>query len=343
MSKQAMVCLISKEAMANVLPVLEYKPDMVFLAATNEQVRNAGYLKEFFEKKGIPAEIVSGMSAYQPEPNKIVITELFAKYPDYTFTLNSTGGTKIMSIAAYEAFSSTGMKVIYCNTPGREIMMLPEGKVDRKLNVELTTEEYLTAYGYSIDDRKAGNNPEQYKKLYEHLLQGPEMKDFVSLIRFFRKSKKLLYAGMSISSANKRFILEKREGEYVLSWKGGNQVTFSEFRFINGDWLEGFIHYFMQKNKISSMRSVHIISPEGNLNEIDLLFVRNSVLHLVSAKTGEFSKLDLFELQGLQLLAGGIMAKPVILHVGQIGQADAKRAKEMRIDSVSVFELHKLL
>lgn len=338
-----MVCLISKEAMANVLPVLEYKPDMVFLAATNEQVRNAGYLKEFFEKKGIPAEIVSGMSAYQPEPNKIVITELFAKYPDYTFTLNSTGGTKIMSIAAYEAFSSTGMKVIYCNTPGREIMMLPEGKVDKNLSVELSAEDYLNAYGYTIDHRDLKPPDEEYKPLFHYLLNEGGLKEFITLSNKVKSMKKLMDNGLVITSNSKQFSFKKTAKEYILEWKKGKELRFGSERFCEGTWLEDLAYYYMKENKRECLASIHIFSPDQSKNEIDMLYVKNLTLHLVSAKSGHLNRKDLFELHGLQVLAGGIMAKPVILHASKIKVADAQRAKEMRIDSVSVFELHKLL
>ncbi len=343
MSKQAMVCLISKEAMANALPVLEYRPDMVFLAATNEQTRNAGYLKEFFAKKGIQSEIITGMDAYHPEPNKNVMNALFNNYPDYTFTLNSTGGTKIMSLAAYESFSSSGKRVVYCNTPGREIITLPEGKVDKTLTVELSAEDYLTAYGYAIDRRDLRAPAVEYKPLFNHLLNEGGIPEFISLSEQVKKMKSMLLGGTRITSKKKKFQIVKQEGRFILTWARGQLLEFINIKFCHGTWLEDLAYFYMHSNKISCLASMHIVSPDGSTNEVDLLYIKNHRLHLVSAKTGEFDKMDLFELQGLQILAGGILARPVILHVGQISPVDEKRAWEMNIEPVSVFELNRLL
>lgn len=329
--------------MANALPVLEYRPEMVFLAATSEQTRNAGYLKEFFAKKGIPSEIVSGMDAYHPEPNKQVMTNLFNRYPDYSFTLNSTGGTKIMSLAAYEAFSSSGKKVIYCNTPGREIITLPEGRVDKTLTVQLSAEDYLTAYGYTIDPRDLKEPAEEYKPLFLNLLNDGVLKDFITLSNKVKTMKKLMDKGLVIHSNGKKFSFAKRGKEYILKWNNGFPLHFTSERFCEGTWLEELAYYYMTENNRECLSSMHIFSPDKNKNEVDLLYVKDHMLNLVSAKSGPFNKLDLFELHGLQVLAGGIMARPVILHVGQISKADEKRAREMRIEPISVFELHKLL
>lgn len=343
MSKQAMICLISKEAMANALPVLEYRPDLVFLAATNEQTRNAGYLKEFFAKKGIQSEIIPGMDAYHPEPNKNVMNTLFDNNPDYTFTLNSTGGTKIMSLAAYEVFSSSGKKVVYCNTPGCEIITLPEGKIDKTLTVELSAEDYLTAYGYTIDQRDLKEPSEEYKPLFRHLLNDGGLKEFISLSNKVKTMKKLLDKGQVITSNGKQYSFAKKGKDYILEWKKGQSLHFASERFCEGTWLEELAYYFMKVNKRECLASMHIYSPDQSRNEIDMLYVKNLTLHLVSAKSGPLNKKDLFELHGLQVLAGGIMARPAILHAAKIKQADAQRAKEMRIDAISVFELNRLL
>ncbi|MBV6512009.1 MAG: hypothetical protein FMNOHCHN_01498 [Ignavibacteriaceae bacterium] len=343
MAKEAMVCLISKEAMANALPVLEYRPEMVFLAATSEQTRNAGYLKEFFAKKGIPSEIVSGMDAYHPEPNKQVMANLFNRYPDYSFTLNSTGGTKIMSLAAYEAFSSSGKKVIYCNTPGREIITLPEGRVDKTLTVQLSAEDYLTSYGYSIDEMDLKPPVKEYEPLLNELKEAVMLKEFITLSDNVKKLKAAVAGGIAVSSKKNKFRLQKKERQYILTWGGGHAINFSSLRFCEGTWLEELAFHFMNNHNRNCLASMHIFSPDKNKNEVDLLYVKDHMLNLVSAKSGPFNKLDLFELHGLQVLAGGIMARPVILHVGQISKADEKRAREMRIEPVSVFELHKLL
>jgi Domain of unknown function (DUF1887). len=72
---------------------------------------------------------------------------------DSEFVVNLTGGTKIMSIAAYEFFKDYSSKMIYIPIPKNEfIVPFPKKQPAEpvKLDLRLSVIEYLTAYGLTV-------------------------------------------------------------------------------------------------------------------------------------------------------------------------------------------------
>jgi len=101
-----MFCLVSRQAMANVLPVLMYKPAKVMFFATPEEKRTANNLEKLFKEKRITVFRKDDLNAYDYISFKSMIKEQLNKITDSDVCLNVTGGTKLMALAAYEAFNS---------------------------------------------------------------------------------------------------------------------------------------------------------------------------------------------------------------------------------------------
>jgi hypothetical protein len=90
--------------MANVLPVMMYKPKNVFLFATPEEKDCANNLEQLFKSKKINVIRKDGLNAYDYFAFKKCVIENLDNIKDEVW-LNVTGGTKLMALAAYEAFA----------------------------------------------------------------------------------------------------------------------------------------------------------------------------------------------------------------------------------------------
>ncbi|WP_031431977.1 Card1-like endonuclease domain-containing protein [Methylomicrobium agile] len=75
------------------------------------------------------------------------ILDLLAQYPDGGIALNATGGTKLMSIAAYEAFRSCELPIYYIHPEQDRLLWLSPGKPAQDLADCLRLKDYLMAYG----------------------------------------------------------------------------------------------------------------------------------------------------------------------------------------------------
>lgn len=142
-------CLVSRQAMANVLPVLMFQPKSVVLFTTPEEKHCADNLEKLFKSKGIKVSRLDGLNAYDYINFKDAVKSELEK-TEGDVILNVTGGTKLMALAAYEAFAEKDKKIFYCNTENKQIIHLFPKLNTEPLTLNLSIKDYLISYGYEI-------------------------------------------------------------------------------------------------------------------------------------------------------------------------------------------------
>lgn len=164
---KAMVCLISDQHVPNLLTIHAIEPDLLILLETPGMKVKRGAsnliraLRMGHSKKPM-CRIKSLNEENSIEATKILLGTLLSKYPDAEWTINITGGTKPMSIAAYEFFKGRNAKILYVPIIAQRRAINFADRSFIELNYELKVKEFLAGYGFD------------YFKKEEAILEGEE-------------------------------------------------------------------------------------------------------------------------------------------------------------------------
>ncbi|MCX7719563.1 MAG: DUF1887 family CARF protein [Candidatus Sumerlaeaceae bacterium] len=324
---RAVVCLLSDQPMPNLLPIHHFRPAQVVMVET-DAMKTKKTADNFLE-----ALRLGGLNYASPDKHRIyplgnqasfldcadsfrrIVQELEVKGKDVI--VNLTGGTKVMSIAAYEVFRIWDARFVYidANTPD-QLQEFPQGP-QTTLEHKPTCAEFLSAYGFTnhIDEEMdnwpatlddvarafvaqavegnspvvvlPGKNDDQRKQLWANLRDGKAdlkpgdlkvLPDLVTPLRAFLCDRPL----SQVSVDNDGYMTGQPDG-----FLGD---------FLTGGWLEVFVAGLLRKHaKALGLWDVHRgvdINPISQTaagdsgNELDVVFVHNHSLHVIECKSG---------------------------------------------------------
>lgn len=335
-----MFCLVSRQAMANVLPVFMYKPTDVVLFTTPEVNQCANNLEELFLSKNIKVFRIDNLDAYDYIKFKEVVKTQLEKTSTDEVILNVTGGTKLMALAAYEAFAEQDKSIIYCDTEHQNIINLFPKYSLKELKAVLSVEEYLKAYGFKIVESKDSFAEDDYSKLFQFIDGENLMLSFVNLNTKIRERIGREETKFTVTSQDSKFQFQKNYDNYILTFgsrsKHTLRIDFNDFK--TGDWLEYYIYYKLKiKENLSPLVGVKIINAQGVENEIDVMVIKDFRLYLYSCKTGKNNdQFDLYQLETLRNITSGTFGKGVFVTSNQQSDKFLKRAKELSINVINI-------
>lgn len=300
------VCLVSEQTIPNILGIYHFKPDDVLFVTTSEM-----------EQKNKVYHIIQTVKQlghdYTARSQKITVNEgslldckqqidkWIAGKEEADFTINLTGGTKIMSIAVYDYFKDYGSKMIYIPVGKNEfIMPYPKKSANdtTELALRLSVQEYLTAYGLKVTNAKklAANDADSQSRSavsawiacnYNHVKHLLER--FSEKLRKHRDDKQCYQWSTAYQPKN--------QYETDLFHKMGFQNENSTFRkhldcseigFLTGGWLEEFCYNELLQFKGRGIDdiAIGIIAEKGKTkNEFDVMFTKNNALYTVECKS----------------------------------------------------------
>lgn len=322
--------------MPNVLPVLMYKPEKVVLFETPEESQSAENLYHLFKNKNIKVERVSNLNAYDFVSLKRIIHDYMKK--ENNVALNITGGTKLMALAAYEAFKQSSKQIFYCDTEHKQIIHLSPDYKTEKLVTSLSVEEYLASYGYKIISKKDDSDAKLYFQLFDFINNNNLLRSFIKFFNHVRKEIQFSNPKFSYHSPDKLFSFIKEYDKYIIRFKNSNQIVNSSSNFKIGDWLEYYVYYQVKK-KYNLVPYLNVKIQNNNVeNEIDLLFIQDYKLCLISCKSGKGSnQYDLYQLETLRTITSGTFGKGVFITANKNSTPFLKRAKELKIKVLNIF------
>ncbi len=302
------VCLVSEQTIPNVLSILHFNPDGVLLISTDKMEKEARSesIKKTLALKGFDISKVY-------EPIVVIqdsITDCTKKIEsklneigDATFTVNITGGTKIMSISAFEVFKDYGAQIGYIPIGKNEyITVFPKKQINliEKINIRLGVIDYLTAYGLEILNKKEldskAKNAFIRKELTEYIVNhGNEIQGaintFVEKLREQRKNKKGVSFEYQPSNAFEQKMLENAGFENK-DRTYRKHLSKDEIEYFTGGWLEEYCFNELVKLKTSLIDDIVIdiqIRKGEYQNEIDVMFTSNNALYTIECKSGSQS------------------------------------------------------
>ncbi len=336
----SMMCLVSRQAMPNVLPVLMYKPDRVYMLMTDQEKLCGLHLKELFESKKIEVITKEEIQAYNPRTVTDTLLEIKRLSGKDNLSLNLTGGTKVMSISAYEFAKTNNIPAFYCNTENQKIIELLPQVSYQNLSVQLSIEDYLLSYGYRIKEKKSVAEIEKYYPLFEFIETNNLMRSFIKFSEDVKTKLAQSNPKFSVSSADKNFIFHKTINSLRLEFGKAPRKSFNvdASQFKSGDWLEHYIYYKLKDEKdIEILSGVKIFSDKGVDNEIDVIVLKDFILYLISCKSGKKdNQYDLFQLEVIRNISSGTFGKGIFVTVNKTTDMFIERADQLNIKVIRI-------
>lgn len=171
-----MICLIGGQLLPNFIPVNESKtrPDVLHAIYTP---KNAGMKKNWLSLKttlqnkfpALKFEEIEIEDEYDAVEIKQQCEKLLRDNSSDNWSLNATGGTKLMSLPAIEVFGKAHRPVYYVETPKKRMLLVKSDWSTEPIPFENTIDvtTYFQLYGREITI--GGKTTKQEQQLFNHL------------------------------------------------------------------------------------------------------------------------------------------------------------------------------
>lgn len=171
-----MICFVSGQLLPNFIPVNEPKtrPDVLHAVYTPQ---NTGMKKNWLSLKAtlqnkfpdLKFEEIEIEDEYDAVEIKSRCEQLLRDNPSDDWSLNATGGTKLMSSPAIEVFSNAHRPVYYVETPKNRMLLVKSNWTAEKIPFEsqIDLQTYFSLYGKVAEEGelKSGQEKEVFKAL----------------------------------------------------------------------------------------------------------------------------------------------------------------------------------
>ena len=372
------VCLISAQAAPNLLPILdsEFKPKKAIFLVSKTMKQRAEYLAKTFEKLNVKVKLKNISDEFNFGLMEEEIFKLVEEYENESIALNVTGGTKLMSIAAENAFSALGKPIFYIDTDSNHILFISKNEEQKWLpNLEMKAKNkidiYLSAYGSTV---LSTQNPIERKKYL------PAIEPFIKNYDNYTQVIPLLNLHATLSQSNGYKSEYTKDNKKIgkldelllgLDYQGllnydGQTIDFKNREiktFLNGGWLEDYTYF--QLKEIANIEDIacgaDVANPKfklgkneynsenkGNKNEFDIVFMAKNKLHIIECKTQLMDKNGgikaddiLYKLETLKDY-GGLMTKKCLVSYFDVPEQVKNRANFLNIEIIQGKDLQRL-
>lgn len=302
------LCLIlSEQHIPNLLSVHHYNPGRLVLIVSERmrtQRRDEAFL-EALRMGGLDygertvKRFVSDVAKLDEVAQ--VLRSAYDEAPEAEWICNITGGTKPMSIAAYELFKARGCRIVYIESsrPG-EIIDIATGEIER-CAYRPSCAEFCAGYGYrqyrkpkSLNEARERAN--RWWETARRLTLTSASENLLQLSRddweHSRKKGRQLRPGELVLPDQDTRELVRRAFE--LSPEGDSLVgTLDKYAccFLTGEWLEVFLWGLLDRHAgrlgiWDVQQGLMLGTDHPPANELDVAFMHRHALWVVECKTG---------------------------------------------------------
>ncbi len=328
-------------------PVLDagMKPQRLTLLVSPDMQAQANALQQALEPGGVQVQQWPIDDAWSVEHIRQRVLDFAETYADESPILNATGGTKLMSMAAYAVFRERDWPVFYVHPEeDRVIWLHPESRPSKSLEARIRLESFLLAHGVRCEEVcQLQPSPERQQLVKKLIERGQSV---ISALNWLASSaEESLHASMT--DKQRRWpALSKLLGDLEaagLLQVGDGKVRFTseEARFFTcGGWLEDYAFLCLSRLRSRFPHAIHDVAKslkvqrsQGVDNEIDAAFLCNNQLHIIECKSGELGKLVemIYKLDSLRQPLGGIRTRAMLVCVRKPSPALLKRAYHDKI------------
>jgi len=383
-SLEAHICFVSDQPLPNILPVLheDIKPEKVYLLCSEQQAKkgNDEAQKRVLESKEIRVEVetVSVADAFDIEGIQESIARLVEKHEPNEIAFNATGGTKPMSIAAFEQCVCRGVSVFYVQTP--EIVWLStsdeENKEDLVIAGSLPLGCFLEAHGVNLissDDTDIADSLLALAKTWAS--RAEKYASAHNALNYYAGQAKdnglKIEVPMQGRAKYMTELLEEIEHNDLIQFDKAQSNKYQDTyafqsedmrQFINGGWLEMLVFDELQSLRENHpqitdiARNVHVRQRPGSTrspveNELDVVAVINHQMRVFECKTRRRQGPDkdrrggeemVYKLASTMKNMGGLRTKGCVVSFNSLRPVEKSRAELLDIDVIDGPNLRNL-
>jgi hypothetical protein len=312
-----LLCLLSDQHVPNLLSIHHFRPDRLVLVESSE-------MKARSAADNFLAALAAGGLDYtdrvhvQPLSGsnsataiRSALREAYASQPAGEWIANITGGTKPMSITAYEFFKALGARVVYIDVRQPHELLDFESGASELCEYRLGISEFVRGYGFQLtkSEAKIAEAEERARRWWEcacliarHAVEGTLVRLEATTDEERRKrwqqgrNRGIVLAPGELVIEDEALRASLRDA-FELGEANGALVGSLDkhaFRFLTGQWLEvllwGLLERHAEALQIWDVRlgiEVGRGSGSGDANDLDIAFMHDYSLATVECKTGE--------------------------------------------------------
>ncbi len=360
--------LVSDQTIPNISPILDqrFRPKKVVLMFAPDKQEVCHRLQGLYRTYGVETLLWPINNAWDIYSIQDRVLELLVTHEHDEIILNTTGGSKPMSIAAYEVFRSNNKKIFYVH-PEKDLLiwMYPHDPTPIDLEDRIKIPNYLKAFGAEeVSYSPFGVKPE-LRQLNQALVTHIEQfSGALSILNYYASTAEHHQLTSEpidhVSNKNHDFqkLLDLFKQAQLLNIKQ-NKLHFTDeaARFIcNGGWLEYYTHSCCLniKDKLilqDVKRNVVVKRRAGQetvKNELDVVLLKDNKAYIIECKTRMFKKRSpdmentLYKLDSISDTLGGVQCRSMLVSYHPMHEHASQRAHELHIEYCSHSELKQL-
>jgi hypothetical protein len=365
MTESTHLCLVSNQPTPNLTPALDpdLAPRRVILLVSPDMTRRAEALEAVLKPRGISVARWPIQEAWDVEHIQQRVLELLeqesALIAPRAIALNATGGTKPMSIAAYEAFRAYDLPIFYVHPEhDRLIWLHPADRPAVDIANRVRLDAFLLAHGARLEASvtQPVSAPHQALNTWlvanvQHLARPLGTLNWLAN----RAERELLSPALEPHQLRDPDLAEllDRFADAGLLRLEQDRLRFPHETargIVNGGWLEGHVYTVFadlkrEDRRIQDLaRTVQIVRRDarGALvpNELDVTTLMENRLYLIECKTRGWrddgptdgpGAEALYKLDTLADLLGGLQARAMLVSYLDLSADTLRRAADLRI------------
>ena len=369
------ICIVSAQAAANLLPALDpaLKPEKVWLVVSQKMQQQAAHLAEVLKENAIRTEHLNLSNEQDFRQTENELLELAARLDGQEVTLNITGGTKLMSVAAQSVAAASGWRMFYLDADTGHLIWLGKNEpAPQPLHEQLRLRHYLKSYGFRFSEAPKRTNPTPAQQTLTQTLvqQAASLKGAITMLNALaqeaesQRSLSVPLADWQRDSRSLDVLLRYFEQAGALTLNGATLRFASEASrdFVKGGWLEMHaiqtVHQLTGpldiRDKAIGLEVVHEAS--GTKNELDIALMARNRLFVIECKTARIDKPQgrgdrllepkandaLFKLAENCRRIGGLGTRGMLLSYRSLGEPELRLARALNIEVVAGADIDRL-
>lgn len=349
--------IISGQLQPNVIAIKNYNPDFCVLFYTDSSYNSINNLPNVFKVIKFSNIKIDAWDYYKIYET---VKQTINNYKDNELIFNFTCGTKIMSMACFNAAKEFNVKNIYVNTEANEIIEYTDKQQKFAIKEKDTIEEIFLLNGQKIE-MSDNTISKEYEKFYNFIVKN--YKKFNGLINSFAKefNKKKLEKQKPNGEPKDSFIkYDGNKGIVKFVLQGKTLYQYEEpgtkfLSFVTGGWFEYHCYKALQNlgyfdelklNVKLQNKSVEPNSFYSDKNEIDIMGVKGVYPYLFECKTGNFNAQNIDKLFGIKDYIGRYSNLYIITYFPYYVNIERhknviEKAKEKKIEIITYEDILK--
>lgn len=307
------VVLVSNQPVPSLTPLLD--PGLGVTAATlvhaPDRRDHARWLAAALADYGVAAELWPLRDGYDLPGVRAELGALAQRYPQGV-AVNITGGTKLMTIAAWECFQRPGDRIYYIDIRDDSLRWLYPQAGAQPVSDRITLEGYLLAHGWRVS--------EQYPLRRD-------TPDAAVLAQARQRAHQLARSLKPHRSDGGHWLEDWVFAQVQALQQGDTKIQDCARQFRLQPCEEG--------------------SSSGIYNEIDIAVLRDNTLYVIECKTGQAGRggeaaKAIYKLAQLVERLGGLRGRGVLVTTEVLSRPLRARAQQSRIATIERFALGQL-